>query len=343
MSAEIASLKAKLAQLTQENEVLLKLVGGTTPTTTQPVPTVIMEGVKLKASTADYLTLAGAICLMLLLWIIPLSKPIRGCIESKIHRIMPVITVINFIILGATLDQLQFVEFNDLFFKTVKITELVIETTQKFLLAVAGLFVLWFLWKFKDRILETLGVDNPTMVIGEFRDWATCWSMKRFYPIEIFILKVEGLPGLHLHQFNDVFVEVSCGYNNTMRTRVHERAGHTCVFKESMQLNFDHLDTESNFHVDVKNQDVMGATDIASIVLGAGQVHRMMEPDHLDAESRTVGWGATTSTQGGGGKVWGSKFHCLDMIPAGKVWIRFQPVSDEDHLRTSYGKVGSTC
>merc|ERR1719316_1759694 len=96
---------------------------------------------------------------------------------------------------------------NDLFFLLVKVIEVVINSTQKVLMAFAALMVLILFWKFKDRILETLGVDNPTMVIGDFRDWATCWSMKRFYPIELFIWKVEGLPGINIQRSNDIFIE----------------------------------------------------------------------------------------------------------------------------------------
>lgn len=180
------------------------------------------------------------------------------------------------------------------------------------------------------------------MVIGEFRDWATLWSMKRFYPIEVFIWKVEGLPGMHLHQMNDVFVEVSCGYNNVMRTRVHDRAGHSCLFKESMQMNFDHFDKENMVTINIKNQDVVGSSDIASIQLGATQVHRLMEAKTLEASERTIGWGTTSgSTDGAWSK---DRFKPIDLIPAGQIFLRFQAVTDEEKIiGPSYGKIGTTC
>lgn len=335
-------LRTKVAQLAQENAHLLQLLGGTTPTTTLPIPTVIFQGHAIKANLADYLVLAGACVLMLLLWALPLVKPIRGCIESRIYKIYPAITLLNFIILATTLSTLNFVAFNDLFFDCVKAIEIAIDSVSKILMAFVGLLVLVFGWKFKDRLLEAIGVDNPEMVVGEFRDWATCWSMKRFYPIEVFIWKVEGLPGLHLHQFNDVFVEASCGYNNTMRTRVHEKAGHNCIIKESMQLNFDHLDNDSRFHITVKNQDVMGSTDIAEIVLSASKVYSLLEKGSHgpeDASKRTIGWGASAI---GENSAWqASSFKCIDLIPAGQVFIRFQPIDDEElSMRTSYGKTG---
>lgn len=344
---EVAGLRAKLEQLTKENAVLLALVGGTTPTTTLPAPMVVVQGVQVKATMYEYGVLAAVVCMMLLLWAIPMMKPVKRCIESKIYRIYPVITVLNLLALAVTLSVLHFVKFNDLFFMIVSGAEVVIESAQKVLMAFAGLIVLIFLWKFKDRILETLGVDNPTMVIGEFRDWATMWSMKRFYPIEVFIWKVDGLPGVHLHQSNDVFAEISCGYNSVMRTRVHPRAGHACAFKESMQLNFDHFDSETRFNIAVKNQDVMGSSDIASIQLGASQVKRLLDAgggQELQASQRNLGWGTS------GGNTANSAWHeaqawqAIDLIPAGQIFIRFQPVEDEEKIRgPSYGNIGQTC
>jgi hypothetical protein len=327
----VAQLQANLTKVTQERDVLLEFAGGTTPTTTQPAPTTIVNGVHVKASTYDYIVLAGASVIMLILWILPLTKPIRGVIEARIYRIYPIITVINFFILAITLSVLDFVEFNDLFFDVVKVIEVVISSTQQVLVACVGFIVVIFLWKFKDRILEAIGVDNPQMVIGEFRDWATCWSMKRFSPIELFIWKVEGLPGIHLHQFNDVFIEVACGYNNVMRTRVHEKAGHTCLFKESMQLNFDKVDSENMFHIEVKNQDVMGASDIASLTMGASKVRELLEPkgEGLAATNRTVGW----NSEAGVKSAWAdSRFLHFDLIPAGTIWLRFEPVDEETQV-----------
>lgn len=332
-----------MAQLTKENDLLLSLVGGTTPTTTVPSPTVLVQGVKLKAGTYEIVILAGVVCIMLLLWALPFMKPIKRCVESRIYKVYPAITLFNLLLFACALNTLNFVAFNDLFFTTVQVIEQVLDTVQKVLIACSALLVLVLFWKFKDRILETLGVDNPQMVVGEFRDWATLWSMKRFYPIELFIWKVEGLPGLHLHQMNDVFAEVTCGYNNVMRTRVHLRAGHGCVFKESLQMNFDHYDTDTRLYITIKNQDVMGSSDIASIQLGASQVHRLMEPDKLEPTRRTIGWGTTSGATEN--TAWAeSRFTPIDLIPAGQIFLRFQPVHDEEKAKgPSYGKIGSAC
>merc|ERR1712216_152201 len=261
---------------------------------------------------------------MLFLWALPLMKPIRRCIESRLYKVYPIITIFNLIIFGIALDALDHIDFNELFFLLVKIVEVAIAQVEKVLIAGAGLLVLVVMWKFKDRVLEALGVDNPQMVIGGFRDWATCWSMKRFYPVELFILKVEGLPAINLGKSNDVFCEVSLGYNMTMRTRVRCRAGHSCTIKESLQLNFDPFDTEVPMHISVKNQELLGTTEIASIQLGAKQVQRLEEPHSLEPSERTLGWGATAGTESAAGIWAASRFQCIDLVPAGKLYMRFQ-------------------
>jgi len=342
MEEQIASLREKVLKLTQENANLLSLVGGTTPTTSPPAPTIEVQGIKMKATQLEIGILAGVAGFVLLLWAIPFLKPCRRCCESRLYKIFPLITIFNFVTIAVTLNCLHFVKFNDLFFMTLQAVEVIVNSTQQILIAFSALLVLILLWKFKDRILETLGVDNPSMVVGEFRDWATLWSMKRFYPIEVFIWKVEGLPGVHLHQMNDLFVEVSSGYNNLMRTRVHLRGGHCCVFKESMQMNFDHMDKDTRFNISVKNQDVVGSSDIASIQLGAQQVYRNIQPP-LSATQRTLGWGTTSGATDNG--VWNrDRFVPIDLIPAGQIYLRFQEVQDEEKISgPSYGKVGETC
>jgi hypothetical protein len=338
---EIVRLRNQVDILTQENAFLKGQMGGTTDPPTTALPTVLVHGIKVAEKTWEYGMLAGVITLTILLWVLPLLKPIRRHIESRLFRIMPIITLLNLFILAVALSALDFVAFNDLFFGFVKVLEVGINVTQKALLAAAALAALLLMWKFKDRLLEALGVDNPAMLIGGFRDWATCWSMKRFVPIELFIWKVEGLPSLHLHQANDIYVEVNCGYNNQMLTRVHLRAGHSCSLKESMQMNFDVFDLDTRLYITVKNQDVLGASEIASVQLSAAQVSRNLEPKELNPVDRTLGWGTTNGAEET--SAWAeSRFKAIELVPAGTIYLRFQPVVDEDGAAPSYGKLGSS-
>jgi hypothetical protein len=328
-AVEVVQLRAQVAQLQQDNAVLLKLVGGTTPEPTTVIPKVDVPlvPVDVPADKLDYGMLAVVIGVMILLWILPLVKPFKLCCNRYIYRVFPAITLFNLLFFAVALSYLQNVAFNQIFFSLVHAFELALNVIRKVLVAIALFMAMILLWKFKDRIFEAMGIDNPTMVIGEFRDWATCWSMKRFNPIEVFIWKVEGLPSVHLHQGNDVFVEVCSGYNNSMRSRVHYRAGSSCVLKESVQLNHDELDTSTRLYITVKNQDVVGTSDIASTTFGTIQVNRLMEPD-LAKDKKTIGWGSTIG--GEDNRAWdGDQFKVFDLVPAGRIWLRIQSVSDD--------------
>jgi|Transcript_39303 tetrahydromethanopterin S-methyltransferase subunit B len=321
---EIAELRAQVTKLQTVKDAFLAM-GGTLPPITTPAPTVTLPGlagVTVTAETWDWGLFLAVVGVMLLLWIIPCVKPCKGLCNPCIYRVYPAITVFNLFILAVALTYLKNVEFNDIFFGFVAVFEKVLNLTKMVLMSFAGLVALLVVWKFKDRILEAIGVDNPTMVIGEFRDWATCWSMKRFSPIEVFIWKVEGLPSMHIHQANDVYVEVSSGYNNTMKTRVHYRAGASCVLKESVQLNYDPMDSSTRLYVNVKNQDVVGASDIATAQFGTIQVNRLIEPDSMQ---QTIGWGSTIGEEN---KAWKEDhFKPIDLVPSGRIWLRIQQLS----------------
>jgi len=293
-------------------------------TTTTAMPTEIIAGKHLPVKTADRAILACVVLVMATLWALPLTKPFKQCCEVQKHRVYPVITLFNLCLLGYAAYKLPSITVNDCFFAIVKLLTSVIEKTEKILLGLAALCGLAITWKLKDRLLMSLGIENPSMVIGEFRDWATCWSMKRFQPIELFIYKVESIPASKFHAPNDLYVEIDLGYNTQVRTRVHTRAGHSCVFKESMQLNFDPFDAEAMLTITVKTQDLVGASVLAQKQLNASQVHKLTKPG---VNSRQLDWASTTNART---SIWAETFEELDLIPAGKLYLRFAPVPSED-------------
>merc|ERR1740121_916440 len=259
---------------------------------------------------------------MTLLCALPKVAPFNRCCETRLHRVCPAIALLNLVLFLVTVGQLDTISVNDIFFAAVAVAEVCIMYTQQCLVGVASIFIMLVLWKFKDRILDALGVEHAGSIMGEFRDWATCWSMWRFRPIELYIWKVEGLAAANVHRKNDVFVETSLGYNVCMRTRVHKGAGHSCVIRESMQLNFDEFDSVSRLKIAVKSQEALGSSELASVQLRAAQVHRLEEPTTGGGE---VGWGATTGRAGD--TVWAqSRFIPLDLVPSGRIFVRFAPV-----------------
>lgn len=266
---------------------------------------------------------------MAFLWAIPLTWPFKQCCMTRLHKVYPFIFILELAAFSFAMNYLYMISANQIFFMLVKVLEVIIGTTQLVCVGLAGLLGLAVVWKFKDRILEALGIDNAAHYLGEPRDWMTCWSMKRFKALELLVWKVEGLPSVKIHSKNDCFIEVRQGYNVSMRTRVHENAGHTCVFKETMQLNFDPFDGEAMITILVRNQDVFGATDMAQLQLGAAQVKRLEEPLGGNTSERLI-----SRAEG----IWQSdRFKCIDLIPAGKIWLRFSYVDASDDSGGFFG------
>lgn len=267
---------------------------------------------------------------MVIMCLVPVMYPFRRFCETKKYRYYPFITVFNLIVLALTLKNLYMVSFNQVFFWIVLLIEFLLGKLEKVLIGVAALTALAVLWKFKDRLLEALGVEQGEQVIGDFRDWVTCWSMRRFHPVEVFIWKVEGLPAAWLHTPNDVFCEASIGYNVAIRTRVHLQAGHSCVLKESMQINFDPFDLKTKLTLTVKHQETIGSSELASLQLGASQINRFEEQMAAGWETqRGIGWAAGSVKSEN--FVWkDTNFRSFDLMPAGRIWLRFVRVPAED-------------
>lgn len=274
------------------------------------------------------LAVAGA----LFLWALPLVI-LRRCCETRKHRVVPIISVLNLIIVGTTLWHMTLLEFNDLFFSGVYFIELLVQELMNVLLGATALFGLFIAWKFKDRIFDALGVENPELMTGQVRDWVTCWSMRRFHAVELFIWKVENLPPANaLQSKGNVFCQVTLGYNSLMQTRVHHEVTSSCIFKESAQFNFDPFDRANNMTIRFRSQDMLGTTELCSVQLSANQINRLDVPGD---GPRIIGWGSTTSATGGS-SIWApQRFEPIDLIPRGKVFLRFEPVVNEEDVHSS--------
>jgi len=326
--AEIYRLQREMGNLTEEFAVAVKADEAETG-----IP-VTKDGRK-KLMIKEFAILAGVFGLMVSLWALPRSKICRRCCETRLYVVFPIITVINFVIFAYALRELYLLEFNTIFFHAVKIFDILTEKVEKVLMGFCLLLAAFIAWKFKDRLFEIAGIENPTNVFGEPRDWATCWSMWRFRPIEMFILKVEGLPSAKIAAQNDVFCEVSLGYNVAMRTRVHIGAGECSMFKESVQLNFDPFDTNTRLFITLKNQEVVGSSEIASVQMGAKQVKRFVkqhQEEPSDVNSHRGGTNEMTRdlrTMSANPRWQNDRFTSFDLIPAGSIYLRFAPVHNE--------------
>lgn len=278
-------------------------------------------------SPLEEIELVGVICCLAVFSLLPVVYPFQRSCATKLHRVYPCILVIDVAALIFAVNMLHTISINTGFFILVGIMEFVISKVE---FVLSGLtFVIFALigWKFKDRVLEALGIDNPMTYIGECRDWFTCWSMKRFEPIEFLIWKVEGVPG-GLTGNNDLYVEVLYGYNFNMRTRVHHRAGSGCTFKETFQLNYDPQDTDKLMHIHVMSQAAIALNPdpICKVSLGTQQVNRFRKT--LESQ-RTLGWRGSQHSASDWADA-DAKFLALDLIPAGKIWVKIADVEDPE-------------
>jgi len=171
---------------------------------------------------------------------------------------------------------------------------------------------------FKDRIALMLGLDHHTIFRCKIRDCFYGWSPSRFRAIEMVIWKVEDLTSADVFSANNVFVEVYMGYNEAMKTRVHNNAGSACSIKETLQLNFDEDDDEEHLFIFVKNQKVMGSATLGRVELRpdmVAEVERKGREALLDPAHK---WEERNFVQ-------------KKLIPRGTIWFRLSPVADEDN------------
>lgn len=179
-----------------------------------------------------------------------------------------------------------------------------------------------FVVAFKDRFLLLLGLDHRTLFKCKMRDVLTCWSGDRFRAIELMIWKVEDLQSADMFNPNNVYVEVFFGYNESMKTRVHNNAGNSCILRESMQLNFDDADDEEHMFVFVRNQKVVGGSELGRLELKGDQVAQIeRDPEVKPLEGGQVKWEE-------------DYFVKRRLIPRGYIWFRVNPVDDADVTRT---------
>mmetsp|Transcript_69670 Transcript_69670/g.167228 ORF Transcript_69670/g.167228 Transcript_69670/m.167228 type:complete len:402 (-) Transcript_69670:98-1303(-) len=292
-------------------------VGMLLQSTTTAAPTAIVAGKSIPLKTKEVAIVVCMFAFILVLFALPQAPPFKFCFERCFHRIYPLIAIVSLVIFFMVMSRLETVTINDIFFAIIKVVEIVLNSLETVLTLVFVVLMLMIAWKFKDRILTALGVDNPVHFIGDFRDWATCWSMRRFHPIELYVLKAENIPAAKLTSSNDLYVEVSLGYNLKTRTRVHSRAGHKCVFKERMQLNFDPYDTNGQMRISVMNQEVVFPSEIAHVQLGASKVAQFEEKG---SQERPAAASAISTSA-----VWASdSFIPIDLIPSGTIYIRVQ-------------------
>jgi len=173
--------------------------------------------------------------------------------------------------------------------------------------------------KFRERIVFLAGMEHIT--IFRFSPLQFLGLSGKQRPVELFIWKVEGLQSASskLLKANDVFLECHLGFNEPMRTRVHNNAGSGCVVEESLQFNIDESAPSSVMTLLVKDQKMMASAELARLMLSTREL--------LGIEEQT-GKRQTSFD-------YSEEFFVpLSLSPAGTVWLALAPVEDwDDHER----------
>jgi hypothetical protein len=187
-----------------------------------------------------------------------------------------------------------------------------LEHLEDLLLSVLVIIVATFVWVLRIQILKMLGVDHMTFVRCTASDVCWCFfSGRQLQPIEVSILKVDGMRAAVMMRPNDLFVELHLGFNEIMCTRVIYGAGEAAKIKQSLQLNFDEYDNGYELYIIAKHQDVFSSEEVGRVVMSTEDIaQKLTRTDHSSWDEKD--------------------FFPVRMEPQGTVWLRISEVSDQD-------------
>lgn len=272
--------------------------------------------------------LVGVTCFVLSAWFLPCccGSMRNGCGRAFTHFIYTRLDRFFFTMFHLSLGTLAFTvlvlpdwTFNEYLVHLFLALCWVLEHIESLIQSGALMFIMFVLFKFRERIAKASGMDYVTFFRFGWRDIVGLPSKRR--PIEIFIWKVEGIDSSvgSLVRPNDLFIEAHMGYNEPMRTRVHNQAGSGCIIGESFQMNVDESSSTDLMTLFVKDQHLISSTEIARVNLGVGEI--------LAIEEKT-GKQTTDLTY---------DEHCflaVDLQPRGRMWIAIAPVDDGNDERS---------
>lgn len=241
----------------------------------------------------------------------------RGC-ANRVQRHLPIYLVsaaiVNAGFLFLVVTWMPDWEPSDYLKCVAKTVQFLAKNFVKMAVSIAIITVGIILLSFKDRIMKVIGIDEKNIFRFKFRDIFGGGNLRA---IELQILKVDGLPNKNPFVANNVFIETKLGYNEAMKTRVHNNVGVGCTFKENIQLNFDEDEEEEELLIVVKSQKVVGAEELSRLTLLPKDIVKIEK----ECGKGSQGWNPSAfversleSTSGEGGKI----------------YFRIQEVEDED-------------
>jgi len=327
------------------------------PVTSTPVPAaekLIEEG-----------TIVGVFVVAAMIWMLPMFCINRRfccrCFKRWMSRRMTSYFllgfVLNFVLISCAISESPNVTANELFFRVVTAVGAFTESFEKVLFQFAILAGAIVALVLRKRIFMLLGYEQQIFK-ADLKDILTCFSMSRFYVVEVAVFRIEGLPASFTSR--TLFLRLILGYNEPQHTRPHEGCRSSYSVKERLQLNFDPEDDTQKMSIIVKEQEVVGSSvaqyaPVFGAVMGAvvntftpvgtttgaglGIVTGIGAANSLGKEIARVDFSAAqinrlrASSRGGVSQSsapsvpWREdNFTKVDLVPQGSLWIRIADV-----------------
>ncbi|CAE7707831.1 hypothetical protein AK812_SmicGene30007 [Symbiodinium microadriaticum] len=241
------------------------------------------------------------------------SRSFSSFVYTRLHVYFCVATYLNVFILVFTIGVLPDWTVNQFCVYFVGFVDWVLIHTAKLITSLSILFAFYVVFRFRNKIAIATGLEHITLIRFNWRDLFGLRSRQR--PIEVFIWKVEGLQSASskFTKPNDLFVECHMGYNEPMRTRVHNNAGSEAVIRESFQLNIDENSPDTLMTLLAKDQSLLTNSEIARLTLSTREL--------CGIEDQTGKRRSTFSYDE-------DSFLELSLNPSGKIWIAVAPVDE---------------
>lgn len=269
-----------------------------------------------------------AVCTMLLIvWCLPCicgrmrnpgSIKFTNWVYTRLHVFFTIVTYVSMFILMCTIGVLPDWSVNEFCDYLVLFISWVLVHLKKLITSLGILAGFYLLFRFRERIALFAGIEHVTVFRFHWKDIFGFGTKQR--PVEIYIWKVEDLQSStgKVLKANDVYVECHMGYNEPMRTRVHNNAGSACSIQESFQLNIDENAAGTLMTLLVKDQQLLTSTELARLMLSTRELCGIEDQTGKRRINFTYGE---------------ESFVPLNLLPRGKIWLAIAPVDDGDEER----------
>jgi hypothetical protein len=243
------------------------------------------------------------------------SRRISEYLYTRLHSFFWYVTYFNLAVLMFTIGVLPDWTVNEYLIYLLEFTKWVLLRLKKIIISAAICVGFLLIIKFQSKLRTAAGMDHVSLIHFNWKEFL-CINVKK-RPIELYLWKVEDLHATKLYKAQDLFIECHFGDNEPMRTRVHNNAGTSCEIKESFQMNMNESDTSALMTLLVKDQSMIGSTEIAKLTLSTREICSV--EDATGKRRMTFRWGQEDDA-----------FVEMSMLPHGKIFIAIAPVCEED-------------